>query len=234
MGSHPFPGGVASPENGVAAIASGGEVTVLDLATGDTIVEFRRACRPLAVTRGWLVAWEPIADSAAAMRLVIFSLTQPDASPLVSEPIALPGWVDVSELPPEALRAVISDGTCTLLWQARRRVAGGALPTENRAARLARAASGMVRIDLRTGAIESSAGVTATPPSVAPAPELSAVASEPGARDVHRIGQARFYLVTEPALLLKARSLADDRVLWEKPLTQARRKTRPEPVPRQP
>lgn len=233
MDHNAFPGGVASPENGVAAIANNGVVTVLDLATGETIVEIRRACRPLAVTREWLVAWEPIAESTAAMRLVTFLLAQPGAPQLVSEPIVFPGWVDLSTLPPEALQGAMAGNDFTLRWQAQRRLAGGAQPTEDRAARLARAASGMVRVDLRSGAVEASAELT-SPPSVALAPDRPALAPEPGARDVHRIGRTLFYLVTEPALMLKARSLAEDGLLWEKPLTGARAETRPGPLPRHP
>lgn len=218
--SRAFPGGVVSEECDVAATAVGARLTVLDLTTGETLAVFERQCRPLAVCRRRVVAWETVGESRAALRVLMFDLARPAAPPLVSEPIVFPGWMDATELPAEALRTTMDADRATIEWRAQSRCVGGAPATPEMQDRLARAARGVATVDLHTGAAKVADEVAEYQEPTMPA-----------SRDACVVGDTVYSLVVGDVITLEARALETGALLWSRNFEPVRNPKSPRPPP---
>ena len=99
---------------------------------------------------------------------------------LASNPVLLPEWVDALSSDPEVFqcRALLEAQTLVLAWEAHGRYSGGAPPPRQVVQQAASGASGVVRMDLETGRIE-----TADAPPGVPRATLREADSPPASPD---------------------------------------------------
>jgi hypothetical protein len=149
-------GGVADADGKVGYFPNTtGGIDALDLATGQVLWSTQEANRPLLATKDRLYARTPVKGAANQVRVVVLDATQKGKRLLESRPVVFPAWVSVGVAYGRSFTATarLADGKLLLAWQARAWYAGGARPTPEveRAAR--KQASGVARIDLRSGQV---------------------------------------------------------------------------------
>lgn len=144
-------GGVADPagKTGYFPNTSGG-TDALDLATGKLLWSSKDANRPLLATADRLFAQK---------RASIFVMDTAQEGKTVREAksIAFPGWVSVETDYGRSYRgsARLDGDTLLLSWEARAFYAGGARPPPELEKRERKEASGVARLDLKTGKLDS-------------------------------------------------------------------------------
>src|SRR5262249_37735858 len=153
----------------------------LDLATGKRLWQTNAAPRPLLATQDRLFVEARVTGKQHQVRLVVLDTTQEGKKLLESQPVEFPGWGAV---------AVAQGGSCAssartdgeggllLTWEARAWYAGGARPTPEIERRARKSASGVMRIDLKSGRVETLEGdkiPKGTPLTVPPSPPRAKV-----------------------------------------------------------
>jgi len=169
--------GVADPDGKVAYVPNtGGGIDALDLATGKRLWQTNAAPRPLLATADRLFAEVPVKGKGHQVRIIVLDTTQEGKKVLESQPVSFPDWVSVGVSHGRSFASSArtdGEGGLLLTWQARAWYAGGAAPPPEveRAAR--KSASGVARIDLKSGrveALESNKIPKGTPQTVAAPP----------------------------------------------------------------
>jgi hypothetical protein len=150
-------GGVADPDGKVGYFPNTtGGIDTLDLASGKLLWSTQDANRPLLATNDRLYARAQVKDAANQVRVVVLDAKQKGKRLLESKSVVFPGWVSVGVAYGRSFAATarLADGSLLLAWEARGWYSGGARPTPEveRAAR--KEASGVARIDLRSGQVE--------------------------------------------------------------------------------
>jgi hypothetical protein len=156
-------GGVADPAGKVGFVPNtSGGIDALDLATGKLLWDTKEAPRPLLATADRLFAQAPVRGKSNQVRLVVLDTAQKGKRLLESQPLSFPDWVSVGVTHGRsfASTARLGDGSLLLAWQARAWYAGGAAPTPEIERRARKAASGVMRVDLKTGKTEMLEGDT--------------------------------------------------------------------------
>jgi hypothetical protein len=144
-------GGVADPagKTGFVPNPSGG-IDALDLATGKLLWSSKDANRPLFATADRLFAQKQAS-------LIVLDTTQEGKAVREAKSIALPNWASVEPGYGQSYRGSVrlNGDTLLLSWEARAFYAGGAAPTPEIEKRARKAASGVARLDLKTGKLDS-------------------------------------------------------------------------------
>ena len=144
-------GGVADPTGKIGFFPNtSGGIDALDLATGKLLWATKDANRPLLATEDRLFAQRQNS-------IFILDTTQEGKRLFESKPIALPEWASVETAYGRSYRGSTRlEGAALLVsWEARSFYSGGARPTPaiEKAAR--REATGVARVDVKTGKIEA-------------------------------------------------------------------------------
>lgn len=152
-----LPAGVAAPDKRAGYIAdTSGGIQALDLAEGALIWRSQLAARPLIVRENGLAALKrAVPDRENALQVVLLDRNDQGKLLLESEPVIFPDWVAATIIMNETFSySVRLEGDDLLLeWEAQARYRGGAPPPAYIQAQANKAASGVARIDLKTGKV---------------------------------------------------------------------------------
>ena len=144
-------GGVADPagKTGFFPNTSGG-IDALDLATGKLLWSSKDANRPLLATADRLFAQKRAS-------LFVLDIAQEGKTVREAKPIAFPGWVSVETDYGRSYRGStrLDGDTLLLSWEAGASYAGGARPTPEIEKRERKSASGVARLDGKTGKLDA-------------------------------------------------------------------------------
>jgi hypothetical protein len=180
-----LPNGFVDPSGrfGIFNTPSGG-VQVVELATGKPFFQTNQAKRPLffagdrlyaleavkaPIIRSLCFEWRPAWDGPRnGFRLVAFDLAQFGDRVLESETVALPEWASIVETHERsfAFRWHTENGRLVVAWEAKTWYAGLTRKTPAEEAAYRKQATGTIRFDLQTAAVE--ALPPQPPPSEAP------------------------------------------------------------------
>ena len=153
---HALPGkGVADPvsKTGFFPNSSGG-IDALNLTTGKVLWSSKEANHPLITTQRHLFA---LKGNGNQLRVIKMDASKQGQRLFVSAPIPLPGWVSVDTAYGRSFRSSVrldSNGLF-LVWEARAFYPGGAAPPPDLEERAKKYQTGVERIDMITGKIES-------------------------------------------------------------------------------
>jgi hypothetical protein len=180
-----MPWGVADARGAWGFVTNpAGGIDALDLATSKVLWSTAEAHTPVALAGRDLVALVPDKVRRNALRVVTFDVEDRGRRPRVSDAVVFPDWVSVSPAPGRSFttQAWVDGDKLLLRWDARGWYAGAArrTPEIEKAAR--RSASGVARVDLRTGGLEMFAAEKAPAPPAPRVPEavLKSFADTPG------------------------------------------------------
>jgi hypothetical protein len=131
-----------------------GGIDALDLATGKLLWASKEASRPLAVVDNRLIAQSGTGNQ---VRFVVFDTANQGKAAGESKPVKLPDWVAIQTQYGRTFQSnVRTDGAAMLYaWEARAFYAGGAAPTPEIEEAARKHATGVIRIDPKTGQAES-------------------------------------------------------------------------------
>jgi hypothetical protein len=126
---------------------------------------------PVALVGRTLVALAPDKLRRNALRVVTFDVEGKGRRLRVSDSVVFPDWVSVTLAPGRSFTtdSWVDRGRLLIRWEAKGWYAGGARPTPEIEKAARRSASGVARVDLRTGGVEMLAVEKAPAP---PAPKL--------------------------------------------------------------
>jgi hypothetical protein len=154
--SIPLPQGIADPEGrtGFFASASGG-IEALDLATGKVLWQTHEAQLPLLLDGHRLLAQAGIKRNR--LRILGLDCKNHGECDLESDPVVFPAWVVTGQADGHSFAPHwrLDKHHLVLDWQARAWHAGKEHPAPEEKQTAYKHANGVVRIDLRTGQIES-------------------------------------------------------------------------------
>jgi hypothetical protein len=176
----PLPAGVADPAGKIGYLAGArGVIEAVDLDKGVLLWDTKELARPLVAFDTMLAAQIQVPGKPNSVRIIMLDATQKGKKVLESEPVVFPDWVSVTRTHGRSFESQgsVSKGELLLKWRANAFYAGGAPPPPEVVAASRKEATGVARIDLKTGK------VTMTPDR-APAEtvklpeELSRVASQ--------------------------------------------------------
>lgn len=218
--SVPFPRGVADPQGRAGYVANtAGGIDALDLQAGTLLWSSDARARPLLAFDGRLAALAAEKGTRNAFRVVVLD-THVGRASFTADPFELPEWVKAGAGGESLrIRAELHGETLRLTWSAQARYQGGANPPPHVLRQAERDAAGAVRIDLRTGRVESAEMDDQAGTAGDDSPPAAVAGLEPGAQEIHIVGSSVFYVAeTAGTESLKARDLASGQVLWERPL----------------
>lgn len=152
-----LPGGVAGPDKraGYVSNTSGG-IQALDLAQGELIWRSELTASPLIVRENDLAALKrAVPEKENALQVVLLDRNDQGKLLLESDAIIFPDWVSAAIRTTESFgySARLEGDDLLLEWEAQARYRGGAPPPAYIQAQAKRAATGIARIDLKTGKV---------------------------------------------------------------------------------
>ncbi|HLV81544.1 MAG TPA: PQQ-binding-like beta-propeller repeat protein [Chthonomonadaceae bacterium] len=159
-----IPGGVVDPNGQTAYLANTVHegISAVDLQTGKVLWQARGPIKPLLVTGQKLIGWRPVEYAHNGLRVWALD-TRTGRTTWSSQMIVLPSSVFVDSdspvKPPFAMTAQMQNGRLLLLWAVPAPAAG---ETQNVAPQ-----SGVMGVDLQTGAMIREAGSAAAAPKAA-------------------------------------------------------------------
>lgn len=152
-----IPRGVADSEGrrGYLATAAAG-ISALDLRTGELLWSTDAATQPVFVAESRLAALKRESQRANALLVVMLDVDRQGEVALVSKPIVFPDWVVVTTASNEDFSFEVrgNTGEIRLEWAAHARYRGGAPPSFQIQQQATHDASGVARVDLKTGQVE--------------------------------------------------------------------------------
>jgi hypothetical protein len=214
-------GGVLDPAGKVGYVPNpGGGIDALDLATGELLWRSEAAPRPLLATEDRLFVQAPVKGRANQVRVLVLDTAQKGKLLRESDLVTFPEWVAIGAAYGRSFRstACLEQGELYLVWEARAWYAGGAAPPPKveRAAR--KEASGVARIDLKSGRVEALEGpqvppkipvqIPTEPATVKANGRVYTLVDRPGTKPGQPFRRER---------LLKAEA-ASGQALWERPI----------------
>ena len=215
-----FPRGVADPQGraGYIANAAGG-IDAFDLQAGTLLWSSDAGARPLLTFDDRLAALAAVEGRRNAFRIVILD-THSGRVSLTADPFELPEWVTVgADGESFRIRAELHGEALRVAWSAQARYRGGANPPPQVLRQANKDAAGAIRIDLRTGRVESAERDDPAGTVGDDSPPAAVAGLEPTAQDIHIVGSRVFYVAeSDGTESLKARDLASGEVLWERTL----------------
>lgn len=152
----PLPSGLADPAGRTGFFTMvRGHVEAIDLTTGDTLWANEKAHRPLVVVADRLYALGKAGDT---VHLVGLDLLAKGDVVLKTDALPLPGWSALRDEPGQAFRwqARVVPDHLEVHWEARAWYAGREKATPEREAAARKQASGLIRVHLLTGRIQTS------------------------------------------------------------------------------
>ncbi len=173
--------GVADPAEKTGFFPNtGGGIVAISLATGKVLWTNKDAGRPLAATAQRLFVQT---GQANQVRVVVLDTTNGGKRVLESEPIVFPEWVATGQNYGRTFRSTtrVEGKSLWLTWEAAAFYAGGAAPPPEVEAAARKSASGVARVDVETGKIETldaakiAAGKFFPMPEVVPNPQAGAL-----------------------------------------------------------
>lgn len=143
----------AAGQTGFFASASDG-IEAIDLASGKVLWETHEAQRPLLLDDDCLLA--QAGTKRNRLRILRFDPKRHGACDFESDPVVFPAWVVSGEAPGRSFTAhwQVQKHHLVLNWEASAWYAGKTRPTPEQTRAARKHASGIARIDLRTGQIE--------------------------------------------------------------------------------
>lgn len=216
----PFPRGVADLQGraGYVANATGG-IDAFDLQAGTMLWSSDAGARPLLAFDNRLAALAAVEGRRNTFRIVMLD-THSGRVLLTADPFELPDWV-TGGAGGESLRirAELHGETLRVTWSAQARYQGGANPPPHVLRQANKDAAGALRIDLRTGHVESAEMDDQAGTVGDDSPPAAVAGLEPNAQEIHIVGSRVFYVAEAAGTeSLKARDLASGQVLWERTL----------------
>lgn len=174
-----LPAGVASPDGKVGFLTGAkGTVEAVDLEKGELLWQTKEQGRPLVAFDHFLAVQVKPEGKANSVRVLVLDVKDKGKTVLESEAVVFPEWVSVVVTYGRSFssQASVHKGELLLRWKANAFYAGGARPTEEieRAAR--KEASGVARIDLKTGKVTMADKAPVEPETALP-DELKKLAS---------------------------------------------------------
>jgi hypothetical protein len=152
-----MPAGVAGPDKRAGYVSdTSGSIQALGLAEGELIWRSQFAARPLIVKGNRLAALRRATpDRENALQVVVLDRNDQGKLLIESDAIIFPDWVSATVLTNESFSySVRVQGDDLLLeWEAQGRYRGGAPPPAFIQAQANKAATGIVRVDLKTGKV---------------------------------------------------------------------------------
>jgi len=246
-----LPGGVADTDGKIGYLTNPkGGIVAVDLEKGDVLWGSKDVTRPLIATGKRLIGLAP--DKAKGkLRVIALDTTAKGKRVLESEAIALPDWVTAADGLDRSERgqsfiaqAAEEKGHLLLRWVAAARYYGGAAPSPEILKEATKDASGIARVSLDTGKVETRADEKKEFPVVGWVADLEKLPKE--VRDIaRRDGWQRASIVGPRAygdiqkskgkpmpfgtqlLSIQAVELKTGKVLWE--LTYAQKEVLPPP-----
>lgn len=173
-----LPAGIADPtgRTGFFASAAGG-IEAIDLTSGKVLWATHEAQRPLLLVGNHLLAQAGVKRNR--LRILRLDLTHKGECDLESDPVVFPAWVVTGEAQGRSFMTHwrLEKHQLVLDWEARAWYTGPGKPTPEQESAARKHASGVARIDLRTGQVEvQPAAKTVTPPPPALPEHLEAKA----------------------------------------------------------
>lgn len=152
-----IPRGVADSagRRGYLANAAAG-ISALDLTTGEHLWTTDAAAQPVFIAERRVAALKRENQRANVLLMVMLDVVGQDMVTLVSEPIIFPDWVVVTTSPSEDFHYEVwgNADEIRLEWEAHARYRGGAAPSFHIQQRATHDASGVARVNLKTGRAE--------------------------------------------------------------------------------
>jgi hypothetical protein len=152
-----LPAGVAGPDKRAGYVSdTAGGIQALDLAEGELIWRSQLAARPLiASENGLAVLGRATPEKENALQVVLLDRQDQGKLLLESDAVIFPDWASATINTNESFSyGVRLDGDDLLLeWKAQARYRGGAPPSAYIQAQANKAATGLARIDLKTGKV---------------------------------------------------------------------------------
>jgi hypothetical protein len=153
-----IPRGVADSEGrrGYLANDVAAGISALDLTTGELLWTTDGATQPVFVAESRLAALKRESQRANVLLVVMLDVDGQGKVALVSEPIVFPDWVVVTTAPSEDFSFEVwgDANELRLEWEAHARYRGGAAPSLQIQQQATHDASGVVRVNLKTGRVE--------------------------------------------------------------------------------
>ncbi len=148
-----------------------GNIEAIDLATGKLLWETHEAQRPLLVVGDHLLAQAGLKRNR--LRILRLDLKRQGECDLESDPVVFPAWVVTGEAPGHSFSARwhVEKHQLVLDWEAAAWYVGKTKPTPEEESAARKHASGIARIDLRTGQIEVRPAAKVVPSPTPPLPE---------------------------------------------------------------
>jgi hypothetical protein len=150
-----LPGGIADDAGRTGFLASAvGGIEAIDLQTGEVLWESIEAQRPLLLVGSRLIAQAGIRRNR--FRILVYEVRTGECM-RESDPVVLPGWVVTGSAPGRSFDARwrLEGNVLVCAWEAEAWYADSAHPTTEQAEAARKQASGVARIDLDTGIVES-------------------------------------------------------------------------------
>ena len=232
-----IPRGVSDPAGTTGFVANlTGGILAVDLLSGTRLWQTADASRPLLVVDALLAAQKNL--SANTLQILWLDIAQKGAVQSSSEPLIFPDWVQIGNQDDENFQLdVYAVGEQLFLsWEAHTYYRGGAAPSAKVMQRNTQTASGQFRIAQDSGRVWE-----VVEPNVqqshALEPNILLPEVEADAIDPEIVGDTLYYLVARPyrqdsqQIILTAKSLTSDKVLWQLPVDE-QRASKPPPLRR--
>jgi hypothetical protein len=150
-----LPGGVADAAGRTGFVTGpDGRIDAINLEDGKLLWKTKEAAHPLALHNGRLAASIPVSNKANCLRVLLFDTTQEGKRVLESEVVVFPDWVSVGleygrSFEVTAAETVKDD--LLMHWEARAIYVGGHPPSRVEEERRRKHATGIARVNLKTG-----------------------------------------------------------------------------------
>ena len=153
-----IPRGVSEPQGrrGYLANDVAAGISALDLTTGELLWTTDAATQPVFVAESRLAALKRRTQRANVLLVVMLDVDDQGKVALVSEPIVFPDWVVVTTAPSEDFSFEVwgDANELKLEWEAHARYRGGAAPSLQIQQHATHDASGVARVNLKSGRVE--------------------------------------------------------------------------------